>query len=441
MTKNTEYANALYGDPDVHQLLALGARHHALHICTPREINVSRLIAWLLDPNEGHGLGDKALRSLLAQAGRSENAANLDLKTHRFLEPAKVHNLALSSLIVKTELNVLAKLKPAKGKATAAMRPERKRDLLDIVAVDPGLQLCVAIENKFGAAERPTQLQRYLDGLATLFPKYTRIHIFLDKRDEVPGHGQWLGVGYGWLSEFLRAQEQNPSVAQEVKRVLSEFREAVQQQDEEAANATLASRLITEVASRHQEAIDAMWEISKRQNEELFLQQLANLAGISTLDGQAALSLFQLFHRSPDIWTQCKNQARFARFYKKLREQFTDVQDDVKQVKAFFSLEEWGQLIDVNFKDEYVFPAGVRVHARGGSFRITTYMHLVHTRPSQRDALMKVVEAARKAEGRQRPKKGAEWFDLYQRDLAPEAAVQEVLSRMTELQSSLKPLL
>ncbi|MCV2362824.1 PD-(D/E)XK nuclease family protein [Paucibacter sp. DJ1R-11] len=249
----------MYGDPDVHQLLALGARHHALHICTPREINVSRLIAWLLDPNEGHGLGDKALRSLLAQAGRSENAANLDLKTYRFLEPAKVHNLALSSLIVKTELNVLAKL-PAKGKASAVKATERKRDLLDIVAIDPGLQLCVAIENKFGAAEGPTQLTRYMDGLANLFPKYTRIHIFLDKRDEVPGHEKWLGVGYGWLSEFLRSHEQSPSVARE-------------------------------------------------------------------------------------------------------------------------------------------------------------------------------------GEGRQRPKKGAEWFDLYQRDLAPEAAVKEVLLRMTELQSSLKPLL
>lgn len=166
VNRNSDHANALYGDPEVHQLLALGARHRALDICTPREINVSRLVAWLLDPNEGHGLGDKALRSLLAEAGRAEHAENLNISTRRFLAPAKVHNLALSSLIVKTELNVLAKRKPARGKAT--VQKERKRDLLDIVAIDPGLSLCVAIENKFGARESSDQLQRYLDGLEAL---------------------------------------------------------------------------------------------------------------------------------------------------------------------------------------------------------------------------------------------------------------------------------
>ena len=301
MTRNREHANALYGDPEVHQLLALGARNRALDICTPREINVSRLIAWLIDPNEGHGLGDKALRSLLAEAGRAEHAENLHISTRRFLSPAKVHNLALTSLIVKTELNVLVKRSQARGKAT--VQSENKRDLLDIVAIDPGLSLCVAIENKFGARESKGQLQRYLEGLAELFPSYTRIHIFLDQREEAPKHEEWLAVSYGWLTEFLRAQEQNPSVAQEAKRVLAEFREAAQEHDDEAANASLQSRLVTAVAARHQGAIDAMWEVCERERQELFLQQLADLSDDGSLEGQAALALFQLYHRNPTIWT------------------------------------------------------------------------------------------------------------------------------------------
>ena len=441
MTRNTEHANALYGDPDVHRLLALGARSSVLRICTPREINVSRLIAWLLDPNEGHGLGDKALRSLLAEAGRSENTVNLDAETRRFLEPANIQNLALSSLIIKTELNVLAKLRPAGVKRSIAGVPERKRNLLDIVAIDPRLQLCVAIENKFGAAEGPTQLQRYLAGLAALFPKYTRIHVFLDKRDELPSNEQWLGVGYGWLSEFLRSQEQSTLVTEEVKRVLFEFREAVQDQDDEIANATPMNRLITEVASKHQAAIDAMWDISKRQKNDLFLQQIATLSGERTQEGRATLSLFQLFQRNPKIWTQCKNQAKFAIFYKTLRENFTDIQDDVKRVNAYFSLQQWEQLIDAKHKDDYYFPAGVKVRDLGSGFQVTTYIQLDHTRLNLQDKLTKVFERARKAQNHVPPKRRDKWLPLYEKVLASEDAVQEVLLRMNELRSSLSELI
>ena len=402
MTRNSDHANALYGDPEVHQLLALGARHRALDICTPRDINVSRLVAWLLDPNEGHGLGDKALRSLLAEAGRAEQAGNLNLATRRFLSPAKVHNLALSSLIVKTEFNVLAKRRPARGKAIR--QNERKRDLLDIVAIDPGLSLCVAIENKFGARESNDQLQRYLDGLAGLFPDYTRIHVFLDQREEAPQHAQWLAVSYGWLSEFLRAQEQNPAVAQEVKRVLAEFREAVQKQDDEAANASLENRLVTAVAARHQGAIDAMWKICKRERQELFLQQLADLSDDGSLEGQAALALFQLYHRSPTIWAQCRDQARFARFHEALREEFCGLQEDVKQVKAYYSLEAWGSLIDPQYEENYSFPAGIRVHRQSDGYQLTTYFYLAQTRADRREALMTIAEQARKSDGRAKPR-------------------------------------
>ena len=53
----------------------------------------------------------------------------------------------------------------------------------------------------------------------------------------------------------------------------------------------------------HQGAIDAMWEICKRERQELFLQQLADLSDDGSLEGQAAPALFQLYHRNPTIWT------------------------------------------------------------------------------------------------------------------------------------------
>ena len=46
-----------------------------------------------------------------------------------------------------------------------------------------------------------------------------------------------------------------------------------------------------------------MWEICKRERQELFLQQLADLSDDGSLEGQAAPALFQLYHRNPTIWT------------------------------------------------------------------------------------------------------------------------------------------
>ena len=430
MTNYAKHADELYGDSEVHQLLSLGARRQALDICTPREINVSRLLAWLLDPTEGHGLGDKALRSLLAEAGLADNVNNLTLSDQRFLSPTRVHNLALSSLIVETELNVFAGTRV--GKATDEV--VRKRDLLDIVAIDPNMQVCVAVENKYGASESATQLERYHDGLSKLFPKYTRIHIFLDKREDQPSHPHWLGVGYSWLSEFLREQEQNSSVALEVRRVLTEFREAVQHEDEETASVSLENRLITSVAARFELAIKSMWDVTQQEKKGLFLQRLAKLSADKSLEGQAKLALFQLYHRRPDTWDQCKDQTRFADFHKALREPFPDLLEDVKHVKAYYALAEWTRFIDPQYSEDFKYPIAVRVHALEKSYRVTTYMDLTHVRADRREALLKVAEEARKKAMRPSPRKNASRFDIYKSDLDKGKAKLEVLARLAEFQ-------
>ena len=434
MAVHVNHANALYGDAEVHQLLALGSRRQALAICTPREINVSRLLAWLLDPTEGHGLGHKALRSLLVQAGQAENYVNLSLSDQRFLSPARVHNLALSSLIVKTELDVAGRSR----RATTNSRG--KRDMLDVVAIDPGMKVCVAVENKFGARESKTQLQRYHSGLAKLFPGYVCIHVFLDQGGATPSHPQWLGVGYAWLSEFLREQEQDAAISDQVRRVLAEFRQAVQQEDEESATVTLESRLITTVAARHPDALLAMWDVAvvQQTTKEPFLQRLTRLSRDGSMEGQARLSLFQLYHRRPEVWRQCKEQVSFAPFYAALRKQFADLEDDVKSVNAYYSLQQWSRFIDSKYADEYAFPVGVRVHRLEKNFRVTAYMSLAHVRPEKRLQLLQVAEELRKSAGRQRPRSTASHIEVCRSSLPQERALQEVIDRLEEFSQRLR---
>ena len=124
-----------------------------------------------------------------------------------------------------------------------------------------------------------------------------------------------------------------------------------------------------------------------------------------------------------------------------LRQRFPGLQEDVKQVKAYYSLEAWSSLIDPEYEDDYSFPAAIRVHKRGDGYQLTTYFYLAQIRGDRRAALMLVAEQARKSVGRPKPRLDADWVPLYEESLGAETAVEQVLVRLGELQIKLQPLL
>lgn len=433
-----KHAGALFADPEVHQLLGLTARRQTLAICTPREINVSRLLAWLLDPSEGHGLGDKALRSLLIFAGQTDQVACLSGADRDFLLPHNVHQLALSGLVVNTELNVRPRRTPRAGTTEAAAK-KRTRDFLDVAVIDPVTKLCVAIENKFGAGESDGQLKRYRGGLEKLFPTFTRIYIFLDKFEAEPKDDQWLPVGYSWLNGFLLEQEGNAMLSTNVRRTLAEFREAVQDKDEESASTSAKSKLVTSISARHNDAIEAMCEIA-RPKGKIFLELMKELsADTRSAEGRARLALFKLYRTRTMLWDECHQQARFAAFFKELSEHFPDLDSDVKRVNSWYSLSSWERFINPEYQEEYFYPAAVRVRLQDKKFNVITYLDLRSVRQDKRDALRELVTKTRHMQGGNSPKRNGDTFDLFRKeDLTQTVAVQEVLAQLDWLQKELE---
>lgn len=428
--KHVDYASDLFGDPNVRQLLNVTARRGTLEVCTPREINISRVLAWLFDPSEGHGLGDRALRSLLIVAGQQEQAINLDKESQEFLRPHNIQHMALSHMLVNTELDV----EPPAGRATA---DRRKRNPLDVVVLEPVSKLCIAIENKFGAGESADQLKRYRLALENRFSEYQRIYIFLDKLEAEPLDNQWLPVGYSWLSGFLLEQENDPAVSAEVRRTLSEFRDAVQEEDEESTSTSATSRLISSIAANHNEAIEAMCAIGRPQGER-FLDTLEKISeNLGSAEGRASLSLFKLYHTRSLLWDECRQRAPFAAFFNGLSEQFPgDLDSDVKRVKAWYSLRSWNSLVEDN--DEYFFPVAVRVSSRNGLFDLHIYIDLRSVRPDAREALRAFGASIRIDATSKSPKKTAETFDIsISRRLGRAAAVKEVIGQLQWLKKNL----
>ncbi|MGW7772310.1 PDDEXK-like family protein [Pseudomonas machongensis] len=416
--------DALYADSDVQRMLALSTHSDALQICFPKEVNVSRFLAWLIDPTQGHGLGDQAIKSLLTRAGQSSHVENLSLNDRRFLAASNVQTLAFSSLLVMTE-------------AELGLRNQKR--YIDVLALDPAAKIYIAIENKFGHHEGEDQTKTYYEALDNLYPNYRGIHIFLDGHENDPEHGQWIPVGYTWLTEFLTQIEQLEWTAPHVKSTLAQFRKAIQE-EEEIAEGDGLGKLVTTVASKHQEALDALHKILTPNAPSSRAKDLAALVnGPTGNDAKANVRLFQLYARRPQVWDRCLKERKFARFHSAMKEAFGHVVTEPRRVVTFFCLVEFGRFLDPDLGG--MWPAAVKVRQEGDHFVITSYISLSSVVTAYRQPLIEIVNAERARRGIRKTSQDDGYFTIRRSEsLPPAKAATEAVEQMHSLVALFKDL-
>jgi hypothetical protein len=105
--------NALVADPDVRVLIENSIETRSLFISYPKEINVSNFLAWLFNPREGHGLGDRAVKELMNHAYQKFNENNInpvkESKTSitvKKWKSTKIFNSTFSNIVIQRELKV-----------------------------------------------------------------------------------------------------------------------------------------------------------------------------------------------------------------------------------------------------------------------------------------------------------------------------------------------
>lgn len=415
----------LYADAHVHRMLALSATAAPLRICYPKEVNVSRFLAWLMDPGEGHGLGDQPLRSLLTRAGQSDRAQGLPQNDRRFLSPSSVHTQSFSSVVVSTEVDV----------------GMRNKKLLDVLILDPAARLYVAIENKFGAKEGDDQTKDYRKGLNKLFPNYRGIHIYLDSNEAEPEDEVWLPVGYDWLAEFLKSSEQLSSIAPHVKDALAQFRSVVEDEDEDSAVRTPLGTLISQVAGEHRDALAAMKELVKPNARSQRAKELAAIVGdgLSTNLAKAQMRLFQLYCRRPTLWDQCFKQTLFGPFKKTLSERFSDLAVDPRRVVTTFSLDDWDRLVDKDGKDAWYYLAGVKVRYADGQYSVVSYVEFADVKPNKRGAVLRFANEVRAQNDLRAGREDNGWLALKRvNGLSATRAVEEASEQLLALKNGLE---
>ncbi len=200
--------DAFFIDEDVKWLLANARENRALKIAFPKEIHVSNMLAWLLSPDEGHGLGDLPIKELLFEAA-SSCAGPPGGSVGKF-RPSFVANRSFANMVVVREY--------------AVTDPTGR---IDLVLVDPMQELVIAVENKYGARQSADQLKNYAEAIASQMERGTTwelICVLLDSDpDSAPEDPRWIKVSYEWITRMLRTQLDLKRLSADSEATLREF--------------------------------------------------------------------------------------------------------------------------------------------------------------------------------------------------------------------------
>jgi hypothetical protein len=190
------------------------------------EIRHSNVLAWLLDPEETHGLSDIVIRRLLS---------NILLLSDKIIPGITASRLELLDF------------------AEIEVRREWKN--IDILVIDHINKFVCVIENKINSGESEGQLAKYKHIIEDEFADYIVIPVFLTLSNQEPSvseficysHTQILAV----LSKIIK-QRQN-QLSEPIRFFLNQYIETVRRltmQDEEL------TELCKTIYRKHREAID-----------------------------------------------------------------------------------------------------------------------------------------------------------------------------------------
>ncbi len=195
-----------------------------------QELRHSDFLAFLLNPQENHRLGDIFVKRLLQR---------LLMDTEDILLPVTPIDLALWSL--------------------DRMEVRREWQNIDILLLDEPNRLAVIIENKIGTGEHSNQLRRYHQTVSEHYPGWRVIGLYLTPGGDTPSYEAYLPVDYGSICDVLDniAESRVSVTSPDLKTLIAHYTEMLRRHivgDSEIA------RLCQQIYRKHQRALDLIYE-------------------------------------------------------------------------------------------------------------------------------------------------------------------------------------
>ncbi len=248
--------NFIVGNAELEKLEAMLDRFNIFEAVgmERQEIRHSKFLAFLLDPNESHEMGDTFVK--------------------RLLQRAVMDSPNVSAPVTPIELSLW-------DFGEMSVRREWRR--IDIFLHDERNRLAVIVENKIGAGEHGDQLSRYYEAVREEYPEHKILALYLTPDGDEPSHPEYFPVDYRAVCGILdELAESRASVAEpDAKVLIKHYTEMLRRHivgDSEIA------RLSRQIYQRHSRAIELIYEHRFAQREahsDLLMRLIKETSGFS----------------------------------------------------------------------------------------------------------------------------------------------------------------
>jgi hypothetical protein len=198
------------------------------------EVRHSNVLAWLLDPQENHGLASYFIRQFFKYV----------VSTNRSYFSAAGVSLVDFELCDYNDVEV--------------RREWKNIDILLIVAED-NKKVVVALENKVKTTEHSGQLQKYRSILEKEFGDSTRFHIYLTPDNLIPSDEEWIPFGYDVIADLLDELLKNrkSSLSSKVYSFISQYQTILRRY---IVGDSEVERIAVDIYRKHKEALDIIFQ-------------------------------------------------------------------------------------------------------------------------------------------------------------------------------------
>lgn len=189
------------------------------------EIRHSNMLAWLLDANENHGIGDNYIRHFF-QYLVQESEIKEDVFKFMLLD-------FYSFSIYREWKNI------------------------DIMLLSEDEKVVVVIENKIGSHEHDNQLERYEKIIQDEYPNYKKIFIYLTPDGEEPSSSNWVVFTYETALDILIKICNSVDLLPDVKLLIDNYINTIRRdivEDKELVE------ICNKIYNKHKKALDLIYE-------------------------------------------------------------------------------------------------------------------------------------------------------------------------------------
>lgn len=197
------------------------------------EIRHSNFLAWLLDPQETHKLGDYFLRDFFKHVDSTLSDYSLS---------------NLDDIIVERE---------------RSLGHNGKNGRIDLLLVSDNAKIVCGIENKIKAEQMPRQLKKYRIAIEDEFPGYKILFIYLrTDTTDMPDDDKWTPVDYSQIAQMIARLLKKRKLSEGLRTFISHYRDILKggiKMDDKL------DKMCKNVYSQHRKAMDYLFQWNKRQ--------------------------------------------------------------------------------------------------------------------------------------------------------------------------------